>query len=81
MTVFRFFGYMADRCLGLQVAQVRFIFDLPDHLRLGAYNPPRKLAYIEWFTPFRGPHLNSRLYSVMRAMRNRCPAADVIPVE
>ncbi|KAH9953771.1 hypothetical protein BGW80DRAFT_1191841 [Lactifluus volemus] len=64
---------------GLQVAQVRLIFDLPEHLRQPQI--PHRLAYIEWFTQFRGPHPDSRLYSVKHASRNRCPAVEVIPVE
>ncbi|KAH9974341.1 hypothetical protein BGW80DRAFT_1458404 [Lactifluus volemus] len=64
---------------GLQIAQVRLIFDLPEHLRQPGI--PQRLAYVEWFTPFRGPHADSRLYSVTRASRNRRPAVEIIPVE
>ncbi|KAH9954155.1 hypothetical protein BC827DRAFT_1279019 [Russula dissimulans] len=53
---------------GLQVAQIRLIFDLPDHLQLG------------WFTPFQGPHPDSHLYSVSQAMHNHSPVADIVPV-
>jgi hypothetical protein len=64
---------------GLQIAQVRLIFDLPEHLRQPGM--PHRLAYVEWFTPFRGPHADSRLYSVTHASRNRRPAIEIIPVE
>ena len=64
---------------GLRVAQLRAIFSLPEHLR----HPhlPNKLAYIEWFTPFRAPHLDSGLFSVTRASRNNGPDSEVIPLD
>jgi hypothetical protein len=77
--VFRILSSWAQHFLGLQVAQVRLIFSLPDHLHQA--HLPQTLAYVEWFTPFQGPHPDSRLYYVMRASHNRGPAVDVIPVD
>ncbi|KAH9955584.1 hypothetical protein BGW80DRAFT_1439476 [Lactifluus volemus] len=56
---------------GLRVAQVRLIFDLPVHLHRQA-NILQRLAYIEWFTPFRGPYPDSHFHYV---------TFDIIPVE
>ncbi|GLB46021.1 putative zn-finger domain-containing protein, partial [Lyophyllum shimeji] len=66
---------------GLRVAQVRAIFVLPKHLR--AQLLPHRLAYIEWFKPFRAANLNpdSKLYSVSRSVRHQAPVAAIIPLE
>jgi hypothetical protein len=63
---------------GLRVAQVRVIFAVPFHLRLPRI--PSHLAYIDWFTPFRTPNPDSRLYSVSRSFRNNSPVSEIIPI-
>ena len=67
-----------DNAIGLRVAQLRVIFSLPEHLR----HPhlPNKLAYVDWFTPFRTPHLDSGLFPVSRTSRNNGPISEIIPL-
>jgi hypothetical protein len=55
------------------------IFTLPEHLQHPRL--PNKLAYIEWFTPFRAPHSDSGLYPVIRASRNNSPVSEIIPID
>ncbi|KAH7906731.1 Zn-finger domain-containing protein [Hygrophoropsis aurantiaca] len=62
-----------------RVAQVRFIFTLPEHLRQP--RTPTRLAYIEWFTPFRSRDPVNAMHSVSRSYLNRSPRAEVIPIE
>jgi len=64
---------------GLRVAQLRVIFTMPEHLR--TQNIPKRLAYIEWFTPFRAPNNDSGFYSVTRSHQNRTPSAAIIPID
>lgn len=52
--------------LGLRVAQVHVIFQLPAHYRTKTSQP---LAYIEWFTPFRTPNTVDGYYHVSRSTR------------
>jgi hypothetical protein len=61
------------------VAQLRVIFTLPEHLRHPRLH--NKLAYVEWFTPFRAPHPDSGLFPVSRASQNNGPVSEVIPVD
>jgi len=65
--------------LGLRVAQLRVIFAMPDHLC--GQKLAKRLAYIEWFTPFRAPNADSGLYSVTRSRQNRSPSAAIIPID
>ena len=67
------------RCVGLRVAQLRAIFSLPEHLRHSRL--PTRLAYIEWFTPFRAPHADSGLFPLTRASRNNGPVTDIVPLD
>jgi hypothetical protein len=70
--------------VGLCVAQVRVIFDLPQHfLRPYAEGPELlvRLAYIEWFRPFRRPESTTGMFLVTRASRNECPVAGIIPLD
>ena len=50
---------------------------LPEHLRHSQL-VPNKLAYVEWFTPFRAPHPDSGLFPVSRASRNNGPVSEII---
>jgi hypothetical protein len=68
-----------DNTIGLRVAQLRAIFTLPGHLQHA--HLPNKLAYVEWFTPFRAPHLDSGLFPVTRASRNNEPVSEIIPLD
>ncbi|KAG2108879.1 hypothetical protein DEU56DRAFT_920424 [Suillus clintonianus] len=63
---------------GLQVAQVRFLFDLPPHLRVAGQ--PFHLALIEWFKPFRGCDNLLKMHSVSRSYVGQAPRAEVIPI-
>jgi hypothetical protein len=54
------------------------IFTLPEHLQHSRL--PNKLAYVEWFTPFRAPHSDSGLFPVTRASRNNGPVSEIIPL-
>ena len=65
--------------IGLRVAQLRVIFTLPGHLQHA--HLPNKLAYVEWFTPFRAPHPDSGLFPVTRASRNNGPVSEIIPLD
>lgn len=42
---------------------------------------PCRLAYVEWFTPFRAPDPDTKLYSVSRSTRNHVRAADIMPID
>lgn len=64
---------------GLRVARVRVIFSLPPHLR--APGTASKLAYVEWFTPFRAPDPVHGMRSVSRSTRGYRPHVTVIPIE
>ena len=55
------------------------IFALPEHLRHS--HLPNKLAYVEWFTPFRAPHSDSGFFPVTRASRNNGPLSEIIPLD
>ena len=61
------------------MAQLRAIFTLPEHLQHSLL--PKKLAYVEWFTPFHAPHSDSGLFSVARASRNNGPVSEIIPLD
>ncbi|KAG0691776.1 hypothetical protein DFH29DRAFT_818958 [Suillus ampliporus] len=63
---------------GLQVAQVRFLFDLPPHLCIAGQ--PFHLTLIEWFKPFRGCDSLLKMHSVSRSYVGQAPRAEVIPI-
>ena len=76
---------------GYQVAQVRVIFTLPpgaNSLFATADHPrPKYFAYVQWFTPFRGPETNAnmydsnaRLYKVKRVVRDGDRLASIVPL-
>ncbi|KAM6491400.1 hypothetical protein JOM56_013174 [Amanita muscaria] len=68
-----------------RVAQVRVVFSIgPAAIKLLFRNcetPPRHLAYVEWFTPFRArPDPNSKLYNIERSRQGNARIASIIPV-
>ncbi|KAG1836372.1 hypothetical protein DFJ58DRAFT_847010 [Suillus subalutaceus] len=63
---------------GLQVAQVRLIFDLPMHLR--TTGQPFHLALVEWFNPFRARDALLQLHTVSRSYAGQAPRTEVIPI-
>jgi hypothetical protein len=63
--------------LGLQVAQVRVIFDLPPHF--GIF--PHPLAYIEWFTPLGRPDASTGIYSITRSTRQTRRNSAIVSVD
>ncbi|KAI5987191.1 hypothetical protein EDD15DRAFT_2174021 [Pisolithus albus] len=62
---------------GVQPAQVRVIFKLPEHL--GSY--PHPLAYVEWFTALHRRDPASGLYIVSRSTRNRRRNVSIISID
>lgn len=65
-----------NELLGLRVAQVRVIFDLPAHLS----KCPHPLAYVEWFTPLGRPDAFTGLYSITRSTRNTRRNSSIVSV-
>lgn len=63
--------------VGLRVAQVRLIFNLPP--QFGHF--PHPLAYIEWFTPLGRFDPNSGLYSISRSTRHNQRNAEIVSVD
>ena len=68
------FFFFFLQCLGLRVAQVRLLFNLPP--QFGPF--PHPLAYIEWFTKIGSPDPNTGLCSVTRSTRQGKRNAEVV---
>ncbi|KAF9245631.1 Zn-finger domain-containing protein [Melanogaster broomeanus] len=64
---------------GLRMAQIRAIFKLPP--QFGRYTQARPLAYVEWFTPFRGLDPIVGMYQVSRSTRHHHRNAAVVHVD
>ncbi|KAJ7585819.1 hypothetical protein C8J56DRAFT_1026947 [Mycena floridula] len=64
---------------GLRAAQIRVIFSLPSHLH--APRLAQRLAYIEWFNPFRSRHPETNLFITSKSKRLHEPVTEIIPVD
>jgi len=62
--------------LGLRVAQLRVIFELPP--QFGSY--PHPLAYLEWFTSLGNPDPLTGMHTVTRSTRQSRRNAAIVPV-
>ena len=62
--------------LGLRVAQLRVIFELPP--QFGSY--PHPLAYLEWFTSLGNPDPLTGMHTVTRSTRQSRRNATIVPV-
>ncbi|KAJ6580316.1 hypothetical protein B0H10DRAFT_2341498 [Mycena sp. CBHHK59/15] len=51
---------------GLRIAQARVLFKFPTYYP-SPFNTAKPLAYVEWFTPFSRPEVNSDLFVVRRS--------------
>ncbi|KAG2158515.1 Zn-finger domain-containing protein [Suillus bovinus] len=63
---------------GLQIVQLRFIFDIPCHLRVAGQLC--HLAYVEWFQPFCVRDELFQMHAVTRSYAGRAPRSSIIPV-
>ncbi|KAJ7107944.1 hypothetical protein C8R44DRAFT_885327 [Mycena epipterygia] len=71
---------------GYQIAQVRVVFTLPARIVRSIFpanvEPPKYLAYVEWFLPFtREPERNSLMYKVSRSKRDCDRMASIVAVK
>ena len=64
-------------CVGLRVAQVRLIFDLPP--QFGSF--PHPLAYVEWFTRLGSIDPNTGLRLVTRSTRQGQRNAEIVSAD
>ncbi|KAJ6475468.1 hypothetical protein C8R45DRAFT_1102753 [Mycena sanguinolenta] len=70
---------------GYRVGQVRVVFTLPPHLAKqilpSNIQPPKYLAYVEWFSAFKPqPERHHLMYKVSRVIKNGDRLASIIPV-
>ncbi|KAI0683265.1 hypothetical protein BC835DRAFT_1472233 [Cytidiella melzeri] len=63
---------------GLRAAQLRFLFELPEHLRTP--HQPYRLAYVEWFNPFRPRDPNNHLFPLSRQLHHQLPVAEILDI-
>ncbi|KAM6501374.1 hypothetical protein JOM56_004388 [Amanita muscaria] len=68
-----------------RVAQIRVVFTIGSealkHLYGSCEHPPKHLAYVEWFTPFRpSPEADSLLYKIEHSCQGNSRLASIIPV-
>jgi hypothetical protein len=69
-----------------RVGRVKIIFSIPpkaaELLFRKEQQPPKHLAYVEWFTKFSAaPEPNTKMYRVKKALRDGECLASVVPVQ
>jgi hypothetical protein len=62
---------------GLHIARVKMIFTLPARL----HDIPLRLAYVEWFRPFRAREAATGLYTSGPSIQYHLVHAEVIPLD
>ncbi|KAJ7463054.1 hypothetical protein B0H11DRAFT_1922992 [Mycena galericulata] len=71
--------------IGYRVAQVRVVFSIPpahiSNLFSVGLSPPKRLAYVEWFSAFTRPEPNHLMYKVNRSLKGGERSASIIPLE
>ncbi|KAJ6605117.1 hypothetical protein B0H10DRAFT_1820855, partial [Mycena sp. CBHHK59/15] len=65
---------------GLRVAQVRVLFKFPTYYP-SPFNTAEPLAYVDRFTPFSRPEVNSDLFVVRRSSRQQRPYTELIDLD
>ncbi|KAK7013921.1 hypothetical protein R3P38DRAFT_2546004, partial [Favolaschia claudopus] len=85
-SIFPSFLYHAiNRCSGYRVGQVRVVFALKPRHIAGLFpagsQPPKHLAYVEWFSPFPSqPEPHHCMFRLKRSFKNNGRLASIIPV-
>ncbi|KAF8153695.1 hypothetical protein K438DRAFT_1987393 [Mycena galopus ATCC 62051] len=64
----------------VRTGEVRVLFKMPSYFP-APFNTAGPLAYVEWFTPFSRPELNSNFYVLRRSTRRQRPYGEIINVD